>query len=200
MNEPLKILEEIRAIAKTGLNYAKGPYDVANYQRLLEIVTKQYASIFEIEPSEVFNRFQKEVGYVTCKLGVNAAVFKGNKILLEQRADDQCWGIPGGWVDVNETPELAIKREILEESALEVQPKEVIEIFSRTAGQFSQPHSSCHILYFCIVEKGELKKSHESLSLGFYELEEIQSWHRDHKSWAESAFRFYRAHQEAAPF
>ena len=192
MTEQLKILEEIRAIATTGLNFARNPYDKANYQRLLEIAASQYSTIFGMEPKEVLHRFQKEVGYITCKVGVNAAIFSGHKILLEQRSDDKCWGIPGGWVDVNETPEIAVKREIKEETSLEIQTTKLIEIFSRSAGQFGQPHSSCHILYFCTARDGELKKSHESLDLGFFALEEIQMWHRDHKFWAERAFRFYR--------
>ncbi len=194
--ERIKILEEIRAIATTGLNFVRSPYDKENYERLLELSAAEYAAIFGMEPKEVLHRFQKEVGYVTCKLGVNAAIFRGDKILLEQRVDDQYWGIPGGWVDVNETPEEAVKRELQEEASLKVRVEGIIEIFSRPAGQFNQPHSSCHILYFCLADAGDPKKSHESLQLGFFGLEEIQNWHRDHRLWAEKAFRFYRANTQ----
>lgn len=190
MNENLKNFEEIRAIATMGLNYSKDPYDKMRYERLLEITANEYSKIYETQPKIVLDQFKKDLGYVTCKVGVNAAVFnEDGKILLEQRADDLSWGIPGGWVDVNETPEMAIKREIKEETALEIGVGEVIKIFSRSAGEFGQPHSSCHILYSGIIESGQLKKSFESMSLGFYHIDEIKLWHRDHRSWVEVAIR-----------
>lgn len=121
MHEHLKVFEEIRAIASTGLNHARNPYDKAHYERLLEIAAGEYSKYLDIEPLAVLSLFKKELGYITCKVGVNAAIFDDHgKILLEQRADDQCWGLPGGWVDVNEKPETAVVREIKEEASLNI--------------------------------------------------------------------------------
>lgn len=188
----LRLAEEIRAIATTGLNFARNPYDKDHYSRLLEIAAELYAKPAELPAAEVLANFRKELGYVTTKVGVNAAIFRGEKMLLERRADDGCWGIPGGWVDVNETPEKAVRREISEETGLTVESSRLVDIFSRDAGAFGQPHSSCHIQYCCSVAPGEPRPSHESLELAFLSLGEVKNWHRDHLTWADRSLRFYR--------
>lgn len=40
------------------------------------------------------------------------------------------WGLPGGWVDVNELPSIAVEREFFEEMGLEVQVVLPLEIWS----------------------------------------------------------------------
>jgi ADP-ribose pyrophosphatase YjhB (NUDIX family) len=196
MSEPLRVWDEIRAMATTGRNFSRSPYDSANYDRLLELASEQYSRVYGVDSAELLARFKKEVGYVTCKLGVNAAVFREGRILLEQRADDRCWGIPGGWVDPNETPEQAAGREIKEEASLHVEVRKLIDVFSRPAGAFGQPHSSCHLLYFCELAPADLatdpQPSHESLALRFCDPREVRDWHRDHAQWVESALRFQR--------
>jgi hypothetical protein len=39
----LDMLDEMRAISQTGINYAKSPYDLKQYQRLLELASEQYS-------------------------------------------------------------------------------------------------------------------------------------------------------------
>jgi 8-oxo-dGTP pyrophosphatase MutT (NUDIX family) len=51
------------------------------------------------------------------RLGTQAFIVKGNRILLTQeiRWRDNEWGFPGGKIENNETPEMAIARELKEE-------------------------------------------------------------------------------------
>ena len=45
----------------------------------------------------------------------------GGKVLLERRTDNDFWGLPGGAVEVGESVEQAVKREVMEETALRVE-------------------------------------------------------------------------------
>ncbi len=48
---------------------------------------------------------------------VCAAIFDGDgRVLLERRSDNGFWSLPGGAVDVGESVEQAVKREVMEET------------------------------------------------------------------------------------
>lgn len=189
----LDLLDELRAIAQTGLNYAKDPYDIQRYNRLMQIATKQYSSFTALPSEEIKQRFADDIGYITSKVGVQCALFDNSgKILLEKRADDKLWGLPGGWVDAGEVPEEAIRREIGEEANLLVKDLKMVKVFSRRPGEYHQPHSSVHILYLALDWEGELKKSFESLEMKFCELAEITEWHRDHQRQANEANEIWK--------
>lgn len=52
------------------------------------------------------------------------------EILLQKRKDKQVWGFPGGALEIGESVEIAAKREIKEETGLDVIPKKIIGIHS----------------------------------------------------------------------
>ncbi len=57
-------------------------------------------------------------------------------ILLVRRARDPfagCWALPGGFVEVGETVEQACTREAREETGLEVEPVELLGVYSHPA-------------------------------------------------------------------
>ena len=67
-------------------------------------------------------------------LGVGALIFEGAKILLVERAKEPLkgyWSLPGGILETGEKLEAAIRREVLEETGLEVEPLSIFEIFER---------------------------------------------------------------------
>jgi ADP-ribose pyrophosphatase YjhB (NUDIX family) len=188
------LLDELRAIAQMGLHYCKDPYDLQRYNRLMEIATSEYAAIAGLSQGEIKNRFSRELGYITPKVGIQGAVINGaGEILLEQRADDSCWGLPAGWMEVGETPEQCIQRELLEETNLQVVPEKIIGFHNRLAGAYKQPHASVHILFWCRLVGGELKKSFESLDMKFCDMNTITNWHMDHQQVASAAMEYWRS-------
>jgi len=67
-------------------------------------------------------------------LGVGALIFEGAKILLVERGKEPLkgyWSLPGGILETGEKLEAAIRREVLEETGLEVEPLSIFEIFER---------------------------------------------------------------------
>ena len=62
-------------------------------------------------------------------LAVSAAIFRDGKVLIVRRGRAPAKGVytlPGGGVELGETLEQAVIREILEETALEIEPVELV--------------------------------------------------------------------------
>ena len=187
----INLIDEVRAVAGTGLNFTENPYDRDHYERLLKVTSQLLSDITGLEDGEISDRFRREVGYLTPKIGVNAAIFDDRKrILLEKRIDDGKWGLPSGWVEVGETLVEAVVREIKEETGLDVEPTHIINVYESTAYAPHRPHNAVGILYLCERRGGELKKSYESTDIGFFNIDEISEWHVGHEEQAAVALCF----------
>jgi hypothetical protein len=128
----LPLLEKIQAIAKNGLTYAKDFYDRERYEKLLELVDEYSGLAFDLPATEVRERHARELGPITPKLGADAAIFDDQgRILLMLRTDNQRWCMPCGLQDVGESPEECALREAREETGLEVQVLELVDVFTR---------------------------------------------------------------------
>ena len=71
----LTVLDEVRAIAQTGLHYATDPYDRERCTRLLDLATRGYAEALDLPEPEVRARLARDLGYVSAKVGADAAIF-----------------------------------------------------------------------------------------------------------------------------
>jgi 8-oxo-dGTP diphosphatase len=94
-------------------------------------------------------------------LGVGALIFEGRSILLVERAKEPLkgyWSLPGGIVEAGEKLEAAIRREVLEETGLEVEPVALFEIFERIMPDVEGRPEYHYVLmdYLCRVTGGEL--------------------------------------------
>lgn len=62
------------------------------------------------------------------------------RVLLEQRADDRTWCVLGGSMELGETPEEAVRREVLEETGLALGNLELYNIMSGEDSHFTYPN------------------------------------------------------------
>ena len=67
-------------------------------------------------------------------VGVGAVILDGNRVLLVRRGQEPMkgeWSIPGGALELGETLEAAIRREVLEETGLEIETRAVVEVLDK---------------------------------------------------------------------
>ncbi|XVH33627.1 NUDIX hydrolase N-terminal domain-containing protein (plasmid) [Haloferacaceae archaeon DSL9] len=181
------LLDELRIVAKNGLAYADNPYDEERYERLLELTSEWYGRSVDLPPDDVRSRFAREVGHVTPKVSADAAVFDSDgRILLQRRADDGTWSLPGGYTDPNESPEETAVRETEEETGLLVDPVELVGVYTRCPGEYG-PHCLVTHLYRCSTNGGKLSVSHEAEELRYWTIEAVSEWHKNHEQLARDA-------------
>ncbi|MEM7033383.1 MAG: NUDIX domain-containing protein [Chloroflexota bacterium] len=65
------------------------------------------------------------------ELGVAVIVLQQNRVLLTQREDFECWCLPGGGIDPNESLDAAAIREVYEETGLEVELTGLVCLLSK---------------------------------------------------------------------
>jgi ADP-ribose pyrophosphatase YjhB (NUDIX family) len=179
----------VRALAQTGLHYATDPFDRDRYEQLLALATAEYADRADLDEPEVRARFARDLGYVTAKVGADAAIFdEHDRILLVRRVDDDRWGLIAGWVDANETPEQTVVREIAEEVGLVARVDQLVGVFAREPGAHGNPHSVVSVVYLCEMLGGELRaQPHEVREIAWRAIEDVHDWHHHHEKLARAA-------------
>ncbi len=194
----LPLLDELQTIARNGLNFATDAYDRERYERLLALASRYYGQALDLPAPEVRRRLGAELGYITPKVGAEAAIFESDgTLLLVRRADDGCWCLPCGWVEPNETPAEAAAREAREETGLIVRTTRLVDVFTRMSGQGFGPHSAVAIVYLCEVVDGTIRASHEVTEVRYRPIADVNEWHERHREYAEAAYAAWRAEQFA---
>jgi ADP-ribose pyrophosphatase YjhB (NUDIX family) len=193
----LPLLDELQTIARNGLNFTSNPYDRERFERLLALVAKYYGQALDLPPAEVRQRLVGELGYITPKVGAEAAIFDGEgRILLVRRSDDGLWCLPCGWVEPNESPEEAAVREAGEEAGLEIQARQLVGVFTRKPNVGYGPHTAIAVVYLCDVVGGAPRpQSHEVLETRYWRIEDVPGWHELHQRYAGAAHSAWKARQ-----
>ncbi len=190
----LPLLDELQTIARNGLNFATDAYDRERYERLLALASRYYGHALDLPATEVRQRLSAELGYITPKVGAEAAIFEGDgRMLLVRREDDGRWCLPCGWVEPNETPAEAAVREAREETGLIVRTTRLVDVFTRRSGQGFGPHSAVAIVYLCEVVDGTIRASHEVTEVRYRSIADVTEWHERHRDYAEAAYAAWRA-------
>src|ERR1700730_434464 len=99
------------------------------------------------------------------RIGVSALIFDQQRILLAHRRDINWWNLPGGGMEVGETVEEALHREVREETGLEIDIEYLV-------GVYSKPQKQEVVLTFrCHSTGGTLHSTAESRDSRFFPLD-----------------------------
>lgn len=173
MEKWLKWAIEIQSLAQAGLTYTNNVYDIERYERLREISAEMIAEKSNISLDKVKNLFCNEKGYQTPKIDTRAVIFKDNKILLTHE-NNGTWSLPGGWCDVLESVGSNTKKEVKEETGLDVETVKIISIQDRN--KHNKPiyaYGVCKVFVLCNVTGGEFTKNIETTEIKYFSLDKI---------------------------
>lgn len=194
----LPLLDELQTIARNGLAFATNPYDRERYARLLDLAATYYGHALDLPPPDVRSRLAAELGYITPKVGAEAALFDADgHILLVRRADDGQWCLPCGWVEPNESPLEAAIREAKEETGLDVRPLTLVDVFTRKPNIGYGPHTAVAVVYLCEIVGGTIQGSHEGEEVRYWNVENVPAWHELHEQYARAAYGAWRERRPA---
>jgi ADP-ribose pyrophosphatase YjhB (NUDIX family) len=132
VSPPLDWARRLQAIAQSGLAYGEpSPYDRERFEEVRRIAAEMIAANGDGDADAFDVVFAVEQGHATPKLDVRGAVFRDDSILLVKERANRNWTLPGGWVEVGESPSEAVVREVREESGYETRAVKLIGLYNR---------------------------------------------------------------------
>ena len=121
-------------------------------------------------------------------VGVGAVVIDGTKVLLVRRGNEPLkgeWSLPGGAVELGETLQQGVVREVLEETGLVVVPAGIVDVLDRiTQEEVVQDGASGRVRYHyvlvdfvCHVTGGALREGSDADEVRWVAREELGEYH-----------------------
>lgn len=105
---------------------------------------------------------------------VGAVIFRGDDVLLIQRGRAPFkahWSIPGGKIDPGEPLKDALRREIREETGVEIEILGLIDVFEALPEKDGDPHFVM-VDYACRYVSGEVIAGDDAMDADFFPLPE----------------------------
>ncbi len=111
-------------------------------------------------------------------LGVGAVILKNDKILLVKRKFEpkaRFWTLPGGMVELGESLDQALKREIREECGIKIEPQKIIDVIDYIERDEDDQVKYHYLLVDFQAEQigGTLSPSSDVLDAGWFDLSEL---------------------------
>jgi 8-oxo-dGTP diphosphatase len=113
--------------------------------------------------------------------GVGALIICKGKMLLEKRQNEPGkgkWSIPGGLVELGENTEQTVIREVKEETGLEVEKPELIDVVDQASLDENGKVKYHFIIidYFVKLKGGTLKAASDAAELRWVALDEVENY------------------------
>lgn len=111
-------------------------------------------------------------------VGACVLIFNGdNKLLLQLRKDNKCWGLAGGSMDLGESLEEVAKREMEEETGLSPENLTLFKVFSGQEFYYQYPHGD---KVYNVVAAYVCKQYIGTLKVDDFEATEVRFFSLDH--------------------
>ena len=140
--------DKLRDVSAMGHHFAENIYDKHNYE-VIRDVAMQMMALANGDDFADFEPLRTTVFASPTPLSVaDAAVIDENgRILLIQRADNQKWALPGGALEVGETPAAGAMREVLEETGVSAEPIAMVGVWDSRLNGSASRHHLYHFLF-----------------------------------------------------
>jgi ADP-ribose pyrophosphatase YjhB (NUDIX family) len=196
--------DKLRDMAATGLKYSQNLYDHERYQSIQQIAIEMLAlaterPIDELEPlrETIFSRSSPLVAGTAAIIGDDA------KILLMRRSDNRLWNMPGGILEVGETPAGGVVREALEETGVRCEAVALVGVYDNRKWETNVAQHLYKFTFLCRPLDADLPHepaSHaiETLEIGWFAEDALpDDLFAGHVQRVHDAFRVWRGEQRA---
>jgi len=131
-------------------------------------------------------------------VGVGGVVVYRGRVLLIRRGSEPlkgAWSIPGGLLELGEELAEGVRRELKEETGLDVKPLEVLAVFDRVFRE--GPRVRYHYVivdYACRLKGGRLRAASDVLDARWVRREDLPQYHLSEKATSVllQAFEFFK--------
>jgi ADP-ribose pyrophosphatase YjhB (NUDIX family) len=195
--------EKLRDVAALGLHFSTDIYNRDRYRTVQDIAMAMFA-LATARPPEEIEPLRATIFARPTPLAVGdaAVIDDAGHILLVRRADNGCWAMPGGALEVGETPAEGVLREALEETGVHCRVVALVGVFdSRFCGTVS-PHHMYQFTFLCRPLDGQRSEppSHaqEVLETGWFTEGALpENLDPGHRSRIPAAFRAWHGEERA---
>ena len=127
-------------------------------------------------------------------VAVKAAILRGRRLLVLYKTDAEASSgpdpgaridLPGGWIQFGESPVEALRREVAEETGLQVEPIAPLQVWHYVQRRFQL----VGIDYLCACQSGEVVLSDEHDRFAWLTEEELRRLHPEEQLQFAAAFR-----------
>lgn len=165
----LSLLQQMTALAQSGLYYSKDFFDQERYQNMIKCIEK-LLKLSNVITTQFEKNILNDVGYATPKVDVRAVIFHEQKILLVKESSDGLWSLPGGWADSGLSASENVIKEVFEETGLVVKCKQLLALTDMR--KHAHPPMFLHVykaFFLCEILAGEIKASFETPEVDFFD-------------------------------
>lgn len=128
---------------------------------------------------EYIKTMRKHIGHDPLLLvAAGAIIYKDRKILLQKRGDDGTWSIHGGSLELGETVEETVRRELEEEIGVKPINLKFYKVFSGEDMHYVCPNGDevycVNVIFLCDEYEGELKQDDdEVVELKWFDIDNL---------------------------
>lgn len=123
---------------------------------------------------------RRKVGHDCLMVPSVAAIIRDDqgRLLLQRKAGSEGWSLPAGAIELGETPEEAVNREVLEETGFTVRSVSLIDAFGGNEFKYTYPNGDqveyTVLLYRCDVQFPPAKPTDpETVELGYFDVVDV---------------------------
>lgn len=176
INELINLVKRNINLSDLGCLYAHNGYDDERYHELKEINLQILNILTNCSLDELHDFYLPIKEYPTPKIDIRGILLdEQNRVLMvEEKLDPGRWSIPGGWADVGFTPSEVIKKEMKEETGLDVEVVRVLAVYDKKCHPHPQEAFYTYkIVFLCKKISGELKNTFDIEDVKFFHINEL---------------------------
>lgn len=175
-NELINLIKRNINLADLGCLYAHNGYDDERYHELKEINLKILSLLSAQSLEEICKFYLPIKEYPTPKIDIRGVLLDDeNRILMvEEKLDPGKWSLPGGWADIGFTPSEVIKKEMKEETGLNVEVIRILAVYDKKCHPHPQePFYTYKIVFLCKKIDGELRNTFDIDDVKFFDINSL---------------------------